>query len=59
MRQYLSTATVDDGLVSVEDTKVEGMDDFIIVEHSHAFMMRMGQPIELTKKFLRTGSFRD
>jgi triacylglycerol lipase len=49
----------DDGRVSVEDTKVEGMDDFIIVEHSHAFMMRMKKPIELTKKFLRTGSFRD
>lgn len=49
----------DDGRVSIEDTKVEGMDDFIIVEHSHAFMMRMKKPIELTKKFLRTGSFRD
>jgi triacylglycerol lipase len=47
----------DDGRVSIEDTKVEGMDDFIIVEHSHAFMMRMQRPIELTKVFLRTGSF--
>lgn len=47
----------DDGRVSVEDTKLEGMDDFIIVEHSHAFMMRMQRPIELTKTFLRTGSF--
>jgi len=47
----------DDGRVSVEDTKIEGMDDFVIVEHSHAFMMRMQRPIELTKKFLRTGSF--
>jgi Alpha/beta hydrolase family len=49
----------DDGRVSVEDTKVEGMDDFIVVEHSHAFMMRMRRPIELTKTFLRTGSFSD
>jgi len=47
----------DDGRVSVEDTKVEGMDDFVVVEHSHAFMMRMQLPIELTKQFLRTGSF--
>jgi len=47
----------DDGRVSIEDTKVEGMDDFVIVEHSHAFMMRMQRPIELTKNFLRTGSF--
>jgi len=47
----------DDGRVSVEDTKVDGMDDFVVVEHSHAFMMRMRRPIELTKAFLQTGSF--
>lgn len=47
----------DDGRVSVEDTKIEGMDDFVIVDHSHAFMMRMRTPIELTKNFLRTGRF--
>lgn len=47
----------DDGRVSVADTRLEGMDDFIVVEHSHAFMMRMHKPIELTKAFLRTGSF--
>ena len=47
----------DDGRVSVEDTKLDGMADFAVVEHSHAFMMRMGQTIELTKNFLRTGQF--
>ena len=47
----------DDGRVSVSDTKVEGMDDFIVVEHSHAFLMSMDRPIELTKRFLHTGSF--
>jgi len=47
----------DDGRVSVEDTKLEGMNDFIIVEHSHAFMMRLQKPIELTIRFLKTGSF--
>jgi len=47
----------DDGKVSVEDTKLEGMDDFIIVEHSHALMMRMQLPIELTIQFLKTGRF--
>lgn len=47
----------DDGRVSVEDTKVEGMDDFVVVEHSHAFMMRMRRPIELTLRFLNQGSF--
>jgi pimeloyl-ACP methyl ester carboxylesterase len=47
----------DDGRVSVEDTKLDGMDDFVVVEHSHAFMMRMKRTIELTIAFLRTGSF--
>jgi triacylglycerol lipase len=47
----------DDGRVSIEDTKIEGMDDFVIVDHSHAFMMRMQTPIEFTKNFLRTGRF--
>lgn len=47
----------DDGKVSVEDTKLEGMDDFIVVEHSHAFIMRMEYPIELTIQFLETGRF--
>jgi hypothetical protein len=47
----------DDGRVSVVDTKIEGMDDFVLVHHSHAFMMRMQKPIELTLAFLRDGSF--
>jgi len=47
----------DDGRVSVADTRLEGMDDFIVVEHSHAFMMRMRRPIELTLSFLKTGRF--
>lgn len=47
----------DDGRVSVADTKLEGMTDFVEVEHSHAFMMRMHEPIRLTIRFLKTGSF--
>lgn len=47
----------DDGRVSVADTRLEGMTDFVVVEHSHAFMMRMRRTIELTKTFLETGSF--
>jgi pimeloyl-ACP methyl ester carboxylesterase len=48
----------DDGRVSVDDTRLDGMADFVVVEHSHAFMMRMRRPIELTIEFLRTGSFK-
>jgi hypothetical protein len=29
----------------------------VVVNHSHAFMMRMQEPIELTKTFLQTGRF--
>ena len=47
----------DDGRVSVADTKLQGMNDFVVVEHSHAFMMRMRRPIELTIRFLNNGSF--
>ncbi|MGB5630661.1 MAG: alpha/beta fold hydrolase [Woeseiaceae bacterium] len=47
----------DDGRVSVADTKLDGMADFVVVEHSHAFMMRMQRTIELTIEFLRTGRF--
>ena len=49
----------DDGRVSVDDTRVEGMQDFIVVEHSHAFMMRMRRSIDLTLEFLETGEFSD
>ncbi len=49
----------DDGRVSVKDTKLEGMTDHVVVQHSHAFMMRMREPIELTIRFLRNGSFDD
>jgi pimeloyl-ACP methyl ester carboxylesterase len=49
----------DDGRVSVEDTKLDGMADFIVVEHSHAFMMQMRRPIDLTIRFLNSGSFVD
>jgi pimeloyl-ACP methyl ester carboxylesterase len=47
----------DDGRVSVADTRLDGMTDFVEVEHSHAFMMRMQEPIQLTVRFLRNGTF--
>ena len=47
----------DDGRVSVEDTKLDGMTDFVVVDHSHAFMMRMQRPIDLTIAFLKNGKF--
>ncbi len=49
----------DDGKVTVESTKVAGMKDFLIVEHSHHTMIRMDLVIRNTIAFLRTGVFLD
>lgn len=47
----------DDGKVSVESTKLEGMADFVIVEASHPFIMKDDVVIGHTLNFLKTGSF--
>jgi len=47
----------DDGKVSVESTKVEGMRDFLALPYTHTFIMRSDSVIEQTIHFLRNGSF--
>ena len=47
----------DDGMVSVERTKVEGMSDFLAVPRTHTFMMRGPDVIAQTIDFLRDGEF--
>lgn len=47
-----------DGKVSVEATKVEGMTDFIALPATHPFLMRNETAIEQTLHFLKNGSFR-
>jgi len=49
---------VDDGKVSVERAKVEGMTDFIVLPYSHPFIMNAGEVIEQTLTFLHLGRFR-
>jgi hypothetical protein len=48
----------DDGKVSVENTKLEGMTDFVTVPHSHPFIMDAPAVIDHTISFLRSGHFR-
>lgn len=47
----------DDGKVSVESTKVEGMSDFIEVPHSHPFIMRAPAVLEQILLFMESGNF--
>lgn len=55
LSQYLPNP--DDGKVSVENTKVEGMDDFIVFAHTHTFIMRSEDVIEQVIHFLLNGGF--
>jgi hypothetical protein len=48
----------DDGKVSIESTKVEGMKEHVVVHRTHPFIMKARESIELTIRFLRSGSFR-
>jgi pimeloyl-ACP methyl ester carboxylesterase len=47
----------DDGRVSVEDTRLEGMSDFRVIDASHAFIMQDEEAFLLARNFLRYGSF--
>lgn len=48
----------DDGKVSVESAKIEGMRDFFVVPASHAFIMNRQAVLEQVVYFLRNGRFR-
>jgi triacylglycerol lipase len=47
----------DDGKVSVQSARVEGMSDFLVLPYSHTFIMNKKQVAAQTLHFLRHGSF--
>ena len=47
----------DDGKVSVASTRVDGMDDFLVVGNSHRFITRSNVVFRNTESFLRSGEF--
>jgi len=47
----------DDAVVRVEETRLEGADDFLLVPVSHAAMMKNETVQRATVSFLKTGSF--
>lgn len=49
----------DDGKVAVEATKVPGMTDFLVVPHSHTYIMLNDEVVEQVAYFLENGRFRE
>ncbi len=47
----------DDGLVGVEETKMDGMKDFVVVRATHAFIMSKKETIRQTINFIENGEF--
>jgi triacylglycerol lipase len=47
----------DDGKVSVASARLTGMQDFLVVHHSHTWMAWSGEVSEAVTRFLRTGCF--
>ncbi|MCG8042145.1 MAG: alpha/beta fold hydrolase [Candidatus Thiodiazotropha endolucinida] len=48
----------DDGLVSIEATKIDGMTDFIIIETGHSSMRYNSEVAEQTIEFIKNGMFK-
>jgi len=55
--QRLTFGEPNDGIVTVADTRLEGMADHLVVPHTHTFIMNSPAVAEATVNFLRHGRF--
>jgi len=55
----LALPNPDDGKVSVENARVDGMAEFLTVPHSHPFIMRASAVIEQVLSFIGSGKFQE
>ena len=55
--QELTFSEPNDGIVTVESTKLEGMNDFIVLHHAHTFIMNCKDTFDHSKSFIEKGSF--
>jgi len=53
----LLSAEPNDGIVLVEDTKLAGMRDFVVLHHAHTFIMNGRDTFERCRRFLELGLF--
>ena len=53
----LNLPNPDDGKVSVESAKVEGMTDFIVVPYSHTFIMNADEVLQQAQNFIENGKY--
>lgn len=57
--QKLTFSEPNDGVVTVESTKLEGMADWVLLNHGHTFIMNCRDTFEYSLRFLETGSFQE
>lgn len=57
INSFLFISGPDDGKVSLDAAKVEGMCDYRVVHVTHPFIMRKPEVMRLTVRFLQTGGF--
>lgn len=57
--QSLTFSEPNDGVVTVESTKLEGMADWILLHHGHTFIMNCKDTFEHSRHFLEGGRFKE